>query len=127
MGLLKRIVVKTSSCESCSPSDEGITLQLTGLQNYIKCNTNNLNHVDKTDFSPSQNGEFFTDTDDKEEDGWGACYESALKGEVNAAVVSWVGSGGWTDNDVNVWVCSGDGSSLSANQEMALTCEEQDL
>ena len=73
--LLKRIVVKTSSCESCSDSDEGITLQLTGLQDYIKCNTNNLNHADKTDFSPSQNGEFFTDTDDKVDDGWGACYE----------------------------------------------------
>ena len=73
--LLKRIVVKTSGCESCSPSDEGITLQLTGLQSYIKCNTNNLNHADKTDFSPSQNGEFFTDTDDKVDDGWGACYE----------------------------------------------------
>ena len=73
--LLKRIVVKTSSCESCSDSDEGITLQLTGLQSYIKCNTNNLNHADKTDFSPSQNGEFFTETDDKVDDGWGACYE----------------------------------------------------
>lgn len=131
--LLKRIVVKTSSCESCSDSDEGITLQLTGLQDYIKCNTNNLNHADKTDFSPSQNGEFFTETDDKVDDGWGACYESALKGQVNAAVVSWVGSGTWTvdsicfdwsDADVNVWVCSGDGSSLTAYQEMPLTCEE---
>ena len=75
--LLKRIIVKTDSCESCDPSDEGITLHLTGLQDYITCNTNKLNHADKTDFSPSENGEFFADEngDDKVEDGWGACYE----------------------------------------------------
>ena len=79
--LLKRIIVKTDSCESCDPSDEGITLHLTGLQDYITCNTNKLNHADKTDFSPSENGEFFADEngDDKVEDGWGACYEVQIK------------------------------------------------
>ena len=90
--LLKRIVVKTSSCESCSDSDEGITLQLTGLQDYIKCNTNNLNHADKTDFSPSQNGEFFTETDDKVDDGWGACYEVKERFFKNVATFSFLSS-----------------------------------
>jgi len=135
--LLKRIIVKTTSCENCDPSDEGIHLDLTGLQDYITCTTNKLNHPDTTDFTPAQKGEFFADPDlgdDKVEDGWGACYESALKGQVNAAVVSWRGSGTWTvgdicfdwsDSDVNVWVCSGDGSGLSnGDNPKALSCEE---
>ena len=61
--------------------------------------------------------------------------QSALKGEVNAATVSWQGSGSWTvgdicfdwsDTDVNVWVCSGDGSSLSNGDELPLSCDELD-
>ena len=56
---------------------QGITLELTGLQDYITCNTDKLDHADKTDFSPAQNGDFFADPsgDDQVEDGWGACYE----------------------------------------------------
>ena len=57
---------------------QGITLDLTGLQDYITCTTNKLNHPDQTDFTPDQKGEFFADPisgDDKVEDGWGACYE----------------------------------------------------
>merc|ERR1712110_828852 len=99
-----------TSCEDCDPSDEGIHLDLTGLQDYITCTTNKLNHPDITDFSPAQNG------------------------EVNAALVSWRGSGSWTvgdicfdwsDNDVPVWVCSGDGSSLSnGDTPKALDCNK---
>ena len=71
--LLKRIVVTTASCEGCD--QEGIYMRLTGLQDYIYCHTNTLDHADSTDFSPSQNGNFNTETDDKVEDGWGGCFE----------------------------------------------------
>ena len=57
---------------------QGITLDLTGLQDYITCTTNKLNHPDITDFSPAQNGEFYADPetgDDQYEDGWGSCYQ----------------------------------------------------
>ena len=101
-------------------------MKLTGPQGS-NCNTDNLDNEDKTDFSPYQNGEFWYEYDWF---GWN-CY---LDGQVNAAVVSWEGSGtwtlnsicfDWTDANANVWKCSGDGSSLSAKQEMALTCKEE--
>ena len=63
--LLKTIVVTTTSCVGCKKNKEGIHLALTGVQDYIKCETNTLDHADTTDFSPSQIGNFNTNTDDK--------------------------------------------------------------
>ena len=71
--LLKRIVVTTASCVGCKKKKEGIHLELTGVQDYITCETNTLDHVDTTDFSPSQIGTFDTEKDDKVDDGWGGC------------------------------------------------------
>ena len=71
--LLKRIVVTTASCVGCKKNKEGIHLELTGVQDYITCETNTLNHADTTDFSPSQIGTFDTEKDDKVDDGWGGC------------------------------------------------------
>ena len=62
----------TTACSSCS-SDEGAELRLTGLQDYITCHTNKLDHAGVTDYS--DRGDFFTQNDDKEEDGWGGCYK----------------------------------------------------
>ena len=61
----------TTACSGCS--DEGAELRLTGLQDYITCHTNKLDHAGVTDYS--DRGDFFTQNDDKEEDGWGGCYE----------------------------------------------------
>ena len=70
---LNRIVVKTANCNDCT-SDEGIHLELTGT-NGITCNTDKLNHPDEIDFATGQTAMFFTETDDKLEDGWCNCYE----------------------------------------------------
>ena len=147
--LLESISVTTASCEGCDHNQEGdkrrkkrslhyegVYMVLTGLQDYIKCETNTLDHADIIDFSlDGLIGKFSTEEDDKVADGWGGCYASALKGEVNGAVVRWEGTGTWTvdkicfdwsDPDVNVWVCTGDGTSLTAGQEMTLTCSKSD-
>jgi len=129
--LLTRIVVTTKTCSGCS--DEGAELRLTGLQDYITCHTNKLDHAGVTDYS--DRGDFFTQNDDKEEDGWGGCYESALKGKVRNAEVTWLGSGTWTvdnicfdwdDSAYNVWKCSGSGLGLTTGQQMSLTCVESE-
>ena len=70
---LNKIVVRTVSCQSCS-LDEGIHLDLTGSQGTT-CSTDKLSHPDRIDFSPCENGEFSTETDDQVTDGWGTCYE----------------------------------------------------
>ena len=69
--LLTRIVVTTASCADCS--SEGAEMRLTGLQDYISCHTNKLDHAGVQDYE--SRGDFFTVNDDKEEDGWGGCYE----------------------------------------------------
>ena len=71
-GRLNRIVVKTANCDNCDV-DEGIHLKLTG--NGVTCNTDKLNHPDEIDFATGQTAMFFTETDDKLEDGWCNCYE----------------------------------------------------
>ena len=63
--LLKRSVVTTASCVGCDQDQEGVYMRLTGLQDYITCETNTLDHVDTTDFSPSQIGTFDTEKDAK--------------------------------------------------------------
>ena len=69
--LLTRIVVTTASCADCS--SEGAEMRLTGRQDYISCHTNKLDHAGVKDYEAR--GDFFTVNDDKEEDGWGGCYE----------------------------------------------------
>ena len=63
-------------------------------------------------------------------------FQSALKGLVREAEVKWLGSGIWTVDNVcfdwndpayNVWVCTGDGSSLTAYYTMSLECSESDM
>ena len=48
-------------------------MKLTGLQDYIPCHTNKLDHAGVEDYT--SRGDFFTVNDDKEDDGWGGCYE----------------------------------------------------
>jgi len=109
-------------------------MRLTGLQDYISCHTNKLDHAGVEDYVTR--GDFFTVNDDKEEDGWGGCYESALKGKVRAAEVTWLGSGTWTvdnicfdwdDSAYNVWVCTGSGLGLTEGQMMNLECSESSM
>ena len=146
-----RIVVTTASCAFCNGVEEGAELSLTGLQDYNTCQTNKLDHPDMVDYLGR--GEFFTDNDDKEEDGWGDCYEvskhrhhcvqnliflfqSLLNGKVRKAEVTWLASGTWTvdnicfdwdDPDYNVWICTGDGTSLTAYYTLILECSESDI
>ena len=71
---------------------QGIHLDLTGLQDYITCTTNKLNHPDITDFSPAQNGEFYADPDtgdNQYEDGWGSCYEVGLTQKVDKTSIQY--------------------------------------
>ena len=62
--------------------------------------------------------------------------QSALKGKVRAAEVTWVGSGTWTvdnicfdwdDSAYNVWVCTGSGLGLTEGQMMNLECSESSM
>jgi len=100
--IVRRLIIKTETCEGCDQSDEGVVLKLEGEENQLgmpNCTTALLDHSGQQDFGEGGEVEFGGAMD---EGICAGCYKYPLGGWISKGSITWKGQGNWKGETICV-------------------------